>query len=205
MHPCEGGHDASLVCVKACSDVAAVAATLNRVVFISFHVCQASQPLAVSPCSSSGSNPNWNTTCATSVPKPSPSPVISVAYALNVLGTRGPRRIAATMHTVLTEAADEICDTAEHSTEAAPLPMPEGVSGGAAIGAAVGAAEGLEVDATVLPRMPTGASAARSRGAVADCSGCTEDCGCGVCSSSVKTEPLILRNKPPRWHDQLQV
>lgn len=159
----------------------------------------------VSPCTSSGSNPNWNSTCATPVPKPSPSPVISVAYALNVLGTRGPRRIVATMHTVLTEAVDEICTMAEDSAAVLPLPMPEGVSGGAAIGAAVGVAGGLEVNAMVLPGMPTGASAARSRGAVADCSGCTEECGCGVCSASVKTEPLILRNKPPRWHDQLQV
>uniref|UniRef100_A0ACD5Y8Q6 Uncharacterized protein n=1 Tax=Avena sativa TaxID=4498 RepID=A0ACD5Y8Q6_AVESA len=113
-------------------------------------------------------------------------PIAQVNYELNVLGTRGPRRMQCTMHSIPTTAVD-----------------PDGVVPGQ--------------PKELLPRMfdksfRTSASSFSKYSVAADHStdfsssrfsefGGLQD---GGDAPGEKDAPLVLRNKAPRWHEQLQ-
>ena len=113
-------------------------------------------------------------------------PIAQVNYELNVLGTRGPRRMQCTMHSIPTTAVD-----------------PEGVVPGQ--------------PKELLPRLfeesfRTSASSFSKYSSVADHSsmdfGSSRFSECGLLQdggdAGDKEAPLVLRNKSPRWHEQLQ-
>ncbi|KAJ7296626.1 hypothetical protein O6H91_03G052800 [Diphasiastrum complanatum] len=97
--------------------------------------------------------------------------VAHIAYELNVLGTRGPRRMQCTLVSVATSAME-------------------------ARGSLPASVELASVD-EVMTAIPH----PKSKSAVADCS--SADCEL-VTASPSKSRPLILKNKAPRWHEQLQ-
>eukprot|EP00897_Mesotaenium_endlicherianum_P002210 jgi/Mesen1/2016/ME000148S01117 len=135
-------------------------------------------PLGACKATPAPSPSSWSPLCVAGSSRASaalaPVPVVSVAYALNVLGTRGPRRIQCTLHEA---PADEGVQIADLSSQI-----------GAAAIAPVGASRGSRV----------------ASGAVADCSVCTTGCDCPECGGPATKEPMVLKNKPPRWHEQLQ-
>ena len=103
--------------------------------------------------------------------------VAHIAYELNVLGTRGPRRMQCTLHTIPATSMDS-GGTAPTPTEFTPSVLED----------------------THIPYSSI-LSSPRSKAAVADCSTIDCDFHSGVLS---KDEPLVLKNKAPRWHEQLQ-
>ena len=103
--------------------------------------------------------------------------VAHIAYELNVLGTRGPRRMQCTLHTIPASSMDS-GGTAPTPTEFTPSVLED----------------------THIPYSSI-LSSPRSKAAVADCSTIDCDFPSGVLS---KDEPLVLKNKAPRWHEQLQ-
>ncbi|XP_024364201.1 tubby-like F-box protein 6 isoform X2 [Physcomitrium patens] len=103
--------------------------------------------------------------------------VAHIAYELNVLGTRGPRRMQCMLHTI---------------------PMSAMESGGSAPTPTEFTASTLEDTHVAYSGI---LSSPRSRAAVVDSS--TLDCDF-VSGPLTKDAPLILKNKAPRWHEQLQ-
>ncbi|CAM6064474.1 unnamed protein product [Sphagnum tenellum] len=103
--------------------------------------------------------------------------VAHIAYELNVLGTRGPRRMQCTLHTIPASCM-ELGGSA---------PTPTEFSAGT-------------LDEISIPHSSV-LSSPRSRAAVADCS--TIDCEFAS-GPLTKDSPLVLKNKAPRWHEQLQ-
>ncbi|XP_024383240.1 tubby-like F-box protein 6 isoform X1 [Physcomitrium patens] len=103
--------------------------------------------------------------------------VAHIAYELNVLGTRGPRRMQCTLHGIPLSTME--------SVGSAPSPT--------------------EVTADSLERahVPHSGvmSSSRSKAAVVDISTLDYDFASGLLA---KDEPLVLKNKAPRWHEQLQ-
>ncbi|KAJ7564130.1 hypothetical protein O6H91_02G003700 [Diphasiastrum complanatum] len=97
--------------------------------------------------------------------------VAHIGYELNVLGTRGPRRMQCTLLSIPASAM-EARGSLPTSVE---FPSVDGVM-------------------AVVPHP-------KSKSAVADCS--TADCEL-VTTSPSKDRPLVLKNKAPRWHEQLQ-
>ncbi|KAJ1273585.1 hypothetical protein BS78_06G293200 [Paspalum vaginatum] len=112
-------------------------------------------------------------------------PIAQVNYELNVLGTRGPRRMQCAMHSIPASAVE-----------------PGGVVPGQ--------------PKELLPRLfdesfrSTGASFSKYSvaGSSVDLSSCRfSEFGGGTLQDGEDTEnerPLVLRNKAPRWHEQLQ-
>ncbi|CAM0901529.1 unnamed protein product [Alopecurus aequalis] len=111
-------------------------------------------------------------------------PVAQVNYELNVLGTRGPRRMQCTMHSIPTTAVN-----------------PGGVVPGQ--------------PKELLPRLfeesfRTSTSTFSKYSSVADHSSMDfgssrfSEFGLQDGDSTEKESPLVLRNKSPRWHEQLQ-
>ncbi|XVF63831.1 hypothetical protein PTKIN_Ptkin09bG0118200 [Pterospermum kingtungense] len=95
----------------------------------------------------------------------------NITYELNVLRTRGPRRMQCTMHTIPISAIEE--------GGTAPTP--------------VAFTNCLDVDSSTL----LDSEGKRSR--VGFNSACS-----GKALKSVESAPLVLKNKAPRWHEQLQ-
>ncbi len=103
--------------------------------------------------------------------------VAHIAYELNVLGTRGPRRMQCTLHTIPASCM-EVGGSAPTPTEFS-----------------AGTLEEISIPHSSILSSP------RSRAAVADCS--TIDCEFAS-GPLTKDVPLVLKNKAPRWHEQLQ-
>ncbi|CAM6128581.1 unnamed protein product [Calypogeia fissa] len=105
--------------------------------------------------------------------------VAHIAYELNVLGTRGPRRMQCTLHTIPASAMDP--------NGSAPTPTE--------FSASTFSVDDAIPFSGLLP-------SPKSKSAVADCSAADfESMTSGLLS---KDGPLVLKNKAPRWHDQLQ-
>ncbi|KAL3690955.1 hypothetical protein R1sor_004606 [Riccia sorocarpa] len=105
--------------------------------------------------------------------------VAHIAYELNVLGTRGPRRMQCTLHTIPSSAMEP--------NGSAPTPTEFSTSS-------------ISVDDHHIPHSGF-LSSPKSKSAVADCSGAELDYTSGLLT---KDGPLVLKNKAPRWHEQLQ-
>jgi tubby-related protein 1 len=103
--------------------------------------------------------------------------IAHIAYELNVLGTRGPRRMQCTLHTIPASCME--------SGGSAPTPTEF----------SAGTLEEISIPHSSVLSSP------RSRAAVADCS--TIDCEFAS-GPLTKDGPLVLKNKAPRWHEQLQ-
>jgi len=103
--------------------------------------------------------------------------VAHIAYELNVLGTRGPRRMQCTLHTIPASAM-ELGGSAPTPTEFTSSTLED----------------------THVP-YSTVLSSPRSKAAVVDSSALEGEFVSGLLS---KDEPLVLKNKAPRWHEQLQ-
>ncbi|XP_024357068.1 tubby-like F-box protein 3 [Physcomitrium patens] len=104
--------------------------------------------------------------------------VAHIAYELNVLGTRGPRRMQCTLHSIPACAME--------SGGSAPTPTE----------LAAGSLEEVHVPYSSIMSSP------RSKAAVVDSSALeSSEFVSGLLN---KEEPLVLRNKAPRWHEQLQ-
>lgn len=104
--------------------------------------------------------------------------VAHIAYELNVLGTRGPRRMQCTLHTIPASAMEP--------NGSAPTPTEFSTST-------------MNVDDTI-PHSGF-LSSPKSKSAVADCSAADCEYSSGLLT---KDGPLVLKNKAPRWHEQLQ-
>eukprot|EP00249_Psilotum_nudum_P017415 c26311_g1_i1 orf=866-2104(+) len=98
--------------------------------------------------------------------------VSRIAYELNVLGTRGPRRMHCTMHSIPASAVDP--------GGTAPTPM-----------------EFSRLAEESLASFPYFGS----KSVMSDFSICDVE---ALSSSLLRECPLILKNKAPRWHEQLQ-
>lgn len=103
--------------------------------------------------------------------------VAHIAYELNVLGTRGPRRMQCTLHTIPASAM-ELGGSAPTPTEFTASTLED----------------------THIPYSSV-LSSPRSKAAVVDSSTLEGEFVSGLLS---KDEPLVLKNKAPRWHEQLQ-
>lgn len=103
--------------------------------------------------------------------------VAHIAYELNVLGTRGPRRMQCTLHGIPLSTMESVGSAPSRAEVTA------------------GSLEGVHV------LHPGVLSSPRSKAAVVDSSTLDYDFASGLLS---KDEPLVLKNKAPRWHEQLQ-
>ncbi|KAH7284612.1 hypothetical protein KP509_34G062400 [Ceratopteris richardii] len=95
--------------------------------------------------------------------------VAHIAYELNVLGSRGPRKMHCTMHSIPVTAMDP--------GGLAPTPV-----------------EFTGIDYSLLSL----SSFCSAKASSVDCNGADAETGRG------SYEPLVLKNKAPRWHEQLQ-
>lgn len=100
--------------------------------------------------------------------------VAHLAYELNVLGTRGPRRMQCTMHSIPASAIEP---------------------GGIAPTPVEFSSVALEYTLSTLPSFG-------SKSSYSDFS--TVDAEALLKNGSLKDGPLVLKNKAPRWHEQLQ-
>ncbi|KAF0899580.1 hypothetical protein E2562_020773 [Oryza meyeriana var. granulata] len=113
-------------------------------------------------------------------------PIAQVKYELNVLGTRGPRRMQCTMHSIPASAVD-----------------PEGVVPGQPEQLLPGPFEESFRSTNTSSRfsfMDRSLDFSSSR--FSELSGSTNQQG--EDDGETKERPLVLRNKVPRWHEQLQ-
>ncbi|KAJ7537435.1 hypothetical protein O6H91_11G005900 [Diphasiastrum complanatum] len=98
--------------------------------------------------------------------------IAHIAYELNVLGTRGPRRMQCTLYSIPASAME--------AGGCAPTPT-----------------EFAKEVEELLPPLPQ----IKSKAAVADCSTAEAE---STGDTMSKDSPLVLKNKAPRWHEQLQ-
>ncbi|TVU43842.1 hypothetical protein EJB05_10340 [Eragrostis curvula] len=117
-------------------------------------------------------------------------PIARVNYELNVLGTRGPRRMNCTMHSIPASAVD-----------------PEGVVPGQPNQLLLPGSSSLEesfrsANTSASSRFSvTDRSLDFSSSRFSEISGGPEH---EMADGQAKEKPLVLRNKEPRWHEQLQ-
>ncbi|RLM73388.1 tubby-like F-box protein 7 [Panicum miliaceum] len=112
-------------------------------------------------------------------------PIGQVNYELNVLGTRGPRRMQCTMHSIPESAVE-----------------PGGVVPG----------QPKELLPRLFDESFRSTATSFSKYSIADSSMDLSSCRCSECGGgnpqggdgADKERPLVLRNKAPRWHEQLQ-
>ncbi|GJN01244.1 hypothetical protein PR202_ga18495 [Eleusine coracana subsp. coracana] len=113
-------------------------------------------------------------------------PIAEVNYELNVLGTRGPRRMQCTMHSIPASAVE-----------------PDGVVPG----------QPKELFPRLFEESFRSMGTSFSKNSIADSSMDLSSCrfsefsGGGIMDygdDADKESPLVLRNKMPRWHEQLQ-
>eukprot|EP00245_Coleochaete_scutata_P018476 TRINITY_DN961_c0_g2_i2.p1 TRINITY_DN961_c0_g2~~TRINITY_DN961_c0_g2_i2.p1 ORF type:complete len:418 (-),score=65.15 TRINITY_DN961_c0_g2_i2:195-1448(-) len=130
------------------------------------------------------------------------NPSVTINYAMNVLGTKGPRKIQCAL--LSTPVACLVPGSNVPYVEGislSALSTPSKTDLDSADSAEV--CQGLCTSHKCAAGHSTG-SRTKGRVAVADCS-LAGDCKCGCCGAlAVDTEPLTMKNKPPRWHDQLQ-
>jgi len=98
--------------------------------------------------------------------------IAHIGYELNVLGTRGPRRMQCIMHSIPASAV--------HPGGSVPTP--------------------IEPSVTSLDQSLASFPSFGSKSCNLDSPSISEP----FTSSNLKDEPLILKNKAPRWHEQLQ-
>ncbi|KAI4296293.1 hypothetical protein L6164_036261 [Bauhinia variegata] len=104
--------------------------------------------------------------------------IAQVTYELNVLGTRGPRRMHCIMHSIPASALD-----AGGSVPGQPELLPRSLEDSFR---SISFSKSLDHSCDF--------SSARF----------SEIGGCGNEDEDGKARPLVLKNKPPRWHEQLQ-
>jgi len=97
--------------------------------------------------------------------------VAHIAYELNVLGTRGPRRMQCTMHSIPASAIEA------------------GMSSST-----------VEIPSSTLVEPLASFRSSRSKSVISESSASSGPLNSG----NLKDDPLILKNKAPRWHEQLQ-
>eukprot|EP00249_Psilotum_nudum_P016726 c25963_g1_i1 orf=135-1355(+) len=97
--------------------------------------------------------------------------VAHISYELNVLGTRGPRRMQCTLHSIPVSSMEEGGHVPTPTELSSPFEEP-------------------------LPSL----SLPRCRAAILDCNVVESET---LVAGNAKEEPLILKNKSPRWHEQL--
>ncbi|XP_074566453.1 tubby-like F-box protein 8 [Curcuma longa] len=111
---------------------------------------------------------------------PGSYPVGRVTYGLNVLGTRGPRRMQCVMHSIPASAL---------------------VPGGTVPGQPDNlVARSLEDSFRSLSSISSYMDRSSEFGSARFCNITEEE----LAETDVKARPLVLRNKQPRWHEQLQ-
>ncbi|VAI76576.1 unnamed protein product [Triticum turgidum subsp. durum] len=113
-------------------------------------------------------------------------PIAQVNYELNVLGTRGPRRMQCTMHSIPASAVDPDGVVPGQPQQLLPGPFDESFR---------------STNASSRFSMADFSSSRFSSSRFSDVSGGLrreEEDG------DAKERPLVLRNKVPRWHEQLQ-
>ncbi|XP_037466701.1 tubby-like F-box protein 12 [Triticum dicoccoides] len=113
-------------------------------------------------------------------------PIAQVNYELNVLGTRGPRRMQCTMHSIPASAVDPDGVVPGQPQQLLPGPFDESFR---------------STNASSRFSMADFSSSRFSSSRFSDVSGGLrreEEDG------EAKERPLVLRNKVPRWHEQLQ-
>eukprot|EP00270_Netrium_digitus_P005764 TRINITY_DN1772_c0_g1_i2.p1 TRINITY_DN1772_c0_g1~~TRINITY_DN1772_c0_g1_i2.p1 ORF type:complete len:410 (+),score=37.62 TRINITY_DN1772_c0_g1_i2:46-1230(+) len=137
----------------------------------------------------------------------SPRPAVSISYALNVMGTRGPRKIQCVLNDLAVGSSLDVeegqirspaTDVAKISPQFPSILSIPSISGGSGV-ASVESSD-------VSPSSGNSAGVLRAKGAVADCSHtcASGGCQCGSGADDQQPGPLLLRNKSPRWHEQLQ-
>ncbi|XP_058105200.1 tubby-like F-box protein 8 [Magnolia sinica] len=109
--------------------------------------------------------------------------IAHIAYELNMLGTRGPRRMRCTMHSIPASALES--DGIVPSYSNFPRSLDDSFSG-------ISLSQSLDHIAGDLKSV----SSSRFSGSTRFTEVLVDVFG--------KEEPLILKNKPPRWHEQLQ-
>lgn len=97
--------------------------------------------------------------------------VAHIAYELNVLGTRGPRRMQCTMHSIPASAIEVGMSTST-----------------------------VEIPSSTLVEPPASFHSLGSKSVISESSSFPGP----LSSGNLKDDPLILKNKAPRWHEQLQ-
>ncbi|KAK4794273.1 hypothetical protein SAY86_012267 [Trapa natans] len=110
--------------------------------------------------------------------------IAQVAYELNVLGTRGPRRMHCVMHSIPASALE-----AGGSVPGLPELLPRSLE---------------ESFRSISFSKPIDASTEFSSSRFSDIAGSARGAFGEVGEDSGKDQPLVLRNKAPRWHEQLQ-
>ncbi|ERM94706.1 hypothetical protein AMTR_s00011p00238180 [Amborella trichopoda] len=99
--------------------------------------------------------------------------IATIAYELNVLGTRGPRRMQCTMNSIPFSAVQE------GGTAPTPIEFPNALDEPFSLLSATKSKDPIiDFSSTSLSELPI--------------------------SFHSKEEPLVLKNKAPRWHEQLQ-
>lgn len=98
--------------------------------------------------------------------------IAHIGYELNVLGTRGPRRMQCIMHSIPASAVQP--------GGSAPTPV--------------------EPSVTSLDQPLASCPTFGSKSCILESSSISEP----LTGSNLKDEPLVLKNKAPRWHEQLQ-
>lgn len=109
-------------------------------------------------------------------------PIAQITYELNVLGTRGPRRMHCIMHSIPASALE-----------------PGGTVPGQPnnlVSRSIGDSFRSISSISVMDR-----SLDFSSSRFSDIYGGAQE---GIVETEKKESPLVLRNKPPRWHEQLQ-
>lgn len=97
--------------------------------------------------------------------------VAHIAYELNVLGTRGPRRMQCTMHSIPASVVEGGLNTST-----------------------------FEIPSSTLVEPLASFRSSRSKSVISESNAFSGPLNSG----NLKDDPLILKNKAPRWHEQLQ-
>ncbi|GJP51660.1 hypothetical protein CLOM_g10812 [Closterium sp. NIES-68] len=136
---------------------------------------------------------------------PAPLPVATVSYALNVLGTRGPRRIQAVLHCA--PSSGEVVEQRGGEDRA------DAGVGRKAVGCDElrGSRAGCACDAYIRHGGTCSAEDDGREQCTMPCCHVSHSLGCeagggadGEGEVQQAWEPMVLKNKPPRWHEQLQ-
>ncbi|XP_006659019.1 tubby-like F-box protein 12 isoform X2 [Oryza brachyantha] len=114
-------------------------------------------------------------------------PIARVKYELNVLGTRGPRRMQCTMHSIPASAVDPEGVVPGQPEQLLPGPFEESF-------------RSTNTSSRFSSFMDRSLDFSSSR--FSEISGLTNQQG--EDDGEAKERPLVLRNKVPRWHEQLQ-
>lgn len=111
--------------------------------------------------------------------------IAQVAYELNVLGTRGPRRMQCVMHSIPASALDAGGSVPGQPNHIFPRALEESFGS-------------MSFSKSSIMHHSMNFSSAR----FSEISGSAFDEN--RCDEEIKERPLVLRNKAPRWHEQLQ-